>query len=204
MAQRDYKITGENGYFHAFNRGNNLQDIFLDDEDYEFFIFKLKQNIFPDEGLKRMRPLPFGSYSILSYCLMPNHFHLLLRQNDKYPIQQLLLRVCTSYSMYFNNKYKRKGHTFQDRFKQVEIGDDEQLLWIHAYINLNPVIDKINKNIENYKWGSYNEMVGAPNGFCDKSFIFEKLKDPLGVKKFFEDALPVLRINKKLREFRFE
>ncbi len=125
MAKRDYKITGEDGYFHAFNRGNNLQNIFLDDEDYKFFIFKLKQNIFPDEGLKRMRPLPLGSYSILSYCLMPNHFHLLLRQNAKYPIQQLLLRVCTSYSMYFNNKHKRKGHIFQDRFKQAEVEDDK-------------------------------------------------------------------------------
>ena len=174
MNKRDYKVTGKGGYFHLFNRGNGLQDIFLDKEDYEFFIFKLKQNLFPDETLKRMRPLPEGSFSILSYCLMPNHFHLLLRQNKEYTVQQLLLRVSTSYSKYFNKKYKKVGHVFQDRFKQVNIEDDEQLLWIHAYINLNPIIDKLIKDMNIYKWSSYNEMIGKPNGFCDKSFIFEK------------------------------
>ena len=204
MPKRDYKSTGENGYFHAFNRGNNLQNIFLDNEDYKFFIFKLKQNIFPDETLKRMRPIPSGSYSVLSYCLMPNHFHLLLRQNNKYTIQQLLLRVCTSYSMYFNKKYKRKGHVFQDRFKQAEIEDDEQLLWIHAYIILNPVIDKLNGSIENYKWSSYREFFNPSAGFCDKSFVYEKLGGAIGFDKFLKDALPILRINKKLRQFRFE
>ncbi|MCG2686672.1 transposase [Candidatus Parcubacteria bacterium] len=204
MNKRDYKITGEGGYFHIFNRGNGLQDIFLDDEDYSFFIFKLKQNIFPDEKLKRMNPLPDGSFSILSYCLLPNHFHLLLRQNRKYTMQQLLLRVCSSYSKYFNKKYKRVGHVFQDRFKQVNIEDDEQLLWIHAYINLNPVIDKKIEDIKSYKWSSYNDIIGDPNGFCDRSFMLEKLKDYSNIRKFFNDALPVLRVNKKLRNFKFE
>ncbi len=204
MNKRDYKLTGEGGYFHLFNRGNGMQNIFLDNEDYKFFLLKLKQNLFPDETLKRMRPLPEGSFSIFSYCLMPNHFHLLLRQNKEYPVQKFLLRVCTSYSKYFNKKYKKVGHVFQDRFKQVNIEDDEQLLWIQAYINLNPVIDKFVDNITKYEWSSYREIIGMLNGFCDKSFIFEKLKDLHGIKKFFDDALPVLRINKKLREFKFE
>jgi len=204
MNKRDYKITGEDGYFHIFNRGNGLQDIFLDDDDYNFFLLKLKQNMYPDASLKRMHPLPEGSYSLLSFCLMPNHFHLLLRQNKKYAVCQLLLRVCSSYSKYFNKKYTKVGHVFQDRFKQINIEDDEQLLWVHAYINLNPVIDKVNKNAGDYKWSSYNEILGVSDGFCDKSFILEKLKNPEGIKKFFDKALPVLRINKKLRSFRFE
>ena len=204
MAQRDYKIVGEGGYFHAFNRGNNYQNIFLDGEDYNFFVLKMRQNIFPDEGLKRMNPLPLGSFSLLSYCLMPNHFHLLLEQCGKYTAQQLILRICTSYSKYFNKKYKRVGHVFQDRFKQAEIYDDEQLLWLHAYINLNPVLDKIVDSPEKYKWSSFNEIAGAPTGFCDKSFILERLNDVTGVIKFMKDALPVLRINKELRKFKFE
>ncbi len=204
MGKRDYKITGQDGYFHIYNRGNNYQDIFLDNEDYKFFIFKLKQNIFPDETLTRMRPIPEGSYSLLSYCLMPNHFHLLLRQNKKYAPKDLLLRICTSYAKYFNKKYERAGHVFQDKYKLVNIDDDGQLLWLYAYINLNPVIDKITNDAESYKWSSCGEILGSPDGLCDRNFILEKLKDPTGVKKFFEDALPVLRINKKLREFRFE
>lgn len=204
MPKRDYKTFGEDGYFHAFNRGNNYQNIFLDDRDYEFFILKMKQNIFPDKKLKRMNPLPAGSFSLLSYCLMPNHFHLLLKQNNKYTAQQLLLRICTSYSKYFNKKYKRVGHVFQDRFKQVEIYDDEQLLWLHAYINLNPVLDKIVNQPEKYKWSSFRTIVGASDGFCDKIFLQEKLNDDTGIKNFMQEALPVLRINKELRRFKFE
>jgi REP element-mobilizing transposase RayT len=204
MGKRDYKIVGQDGYFHIYNRGNNLQDIFLDNEDYKTFILKLKQNLFPDGSAKRTRPLPNGSYSLLSYCLMPNHFHLLLRQNKEYPPNALLLRLCTGYSKYFNKKYKRTGHLFQDKYKLINVEDDAQLLWLHAYINLNPIIDKCTESMEKYKWTSYHEVTGIPTGFCDKSFIFEKLKDPLEIKKFFKDALPVLRINKKLREFRFE
>ena len=204
MGKRDYKIIGQDGYFHIYNRGNNFQNIFLDDEDYETFLLKLKQNLFPDGSAKRTIPLPGGSYSLLSYCLMPNHFNFLLRQNKKYAPNALLLRLCTSYSKYFNRKYKRTGHLFQDKYKSVNIEDDEQLLWLHAYINLNPIIDKHAENIDKYRWTSYHEMLGGTEGFCDKSFIFERLKDSLEIKKFFEDALPVLKINKKLREFKFE
>ena len=204
MPKRDYKNFGENRYFHAFNRGNNYQDIFLDDEDYKFFILKIKQNIFPGTGLKRMKLLPAKSFSLLSYCLMPNHFHLLLRQNDKSTAQQLLLRICTSYSKYFNKKYNRVGHVFQDRFKQVDIYDNEQLLWLHAYINLNPVLDKIAEQPEKYSWSSYNEIINPIGGICDRSFILEKLEGASNIKKFIKDALPVLRINKELRRFKFE
>ncbi len=204
MPKRDYKNSGENGHFHAFNRGNNYQDIFLDEEDYKFFILKMKQNIFPEEGLKRMKLLPANSFSLLSYCLMPNHFHLLLRQNEKYTAQQLLLRICTSYSKYFNKKYSRVGHVFQDRFKQVDVYDKNQLLWLHAYINLNPVLDKIVEQPEKYKWSSYNEIVNASGSFCDKSFILGELGGAAEIKKFMKEALPVLRINKELRRFKFE
>lgn len=204
MPERDYKNSGENGYFHTFNRGNNCQNIFLDEEDYKFFILRIKQNLFPNETLKRSRPLPKGSFSLLSYSLMPNHFHLLLRQNNKYTVQQLLLRICTSYSKYFNKRYKRVGHIFQDRFKQVSIDDDKQLLWLLAYINLNPVLDKITDQPENYQWSSYNELLNVQDGLCDKSFFNENFKNSEEFKKFIKDALPVLKINKDLRKYKFD
>lgn len=204
MPKRDYKTFGENGYFHVFNRGNNRQNIFLDEADYKFFILKMRQNLFPDESLKRMEPLPEKSFSLLSYCLMPNHFHLLLKQNKKYTAQQLLLRICTSYSKYFNKKYGMVGHVFQDRFKQVDIDDDEQLLWLQAYINLNPVLDKIVAQPEEHRWSSYNEILSGSSGFCDKNFIQEKLESAERITKFMQDALPILKINKELRRFKFE
>lgn len=204
MLKRDYKTSGKDGYFHLYNRGNNNQNIFLDNADYEFFILKVKQNIYPDKTLQRMRPLPQGSFSLLSYCLMPNHFHLLLRQNNKYAAQQLLLRICTSYSKYFNKKYNGVGHVFQDRFKQITIDDDSQLLWLHAYINLNPVLDNITDNPKKYKWSSYNEVVSAEKGLlCDLNFINSQFKEKNDLIKFFKDALPVLKINKESRHHGF-
>ncbi len=203
MHKRDYKLSGQGGHFHIFNRGNNKQNIFLDEEDFDFFCCKLKQNLFPDETLNRMSPLPAGSFSLLAYCLMPNHFHLLLKQNDQYAAQQLLLRVCTSYSKYFNKKYQRVGHLFQDRFKQVAVDNDEQLLWLHAYINLNPQLDKIIKEAGDYKWSSYQEIF-VPTGFCDSGFLNGKFNDKAEIIKFFKDALPVLKINKDLRRSQFD
>lgn len=203
MNKRDYKRFGRGEYYHLFNRGNAFQNIFLDNEDYNFFISKTKQNLFPDETLKRMIPLPTGSFSLLSYCLMPNHFHLLLRQNNKYTPSQLLLRICSSYSKYFNKKYKKVGHVFQDKYKQVNVEDDGQLLWLYAYINLNPVLDKIVEKPEDYTWSGYNEFFSA-SGLCDNGFINEKFKKKKDFIKFMQDALPILKINKNLRHFKLE
>src|SRR3989344_4815697 len=82
-----------------------------------------------------VRPIPKGSFTILAYCLMPNHFHILIRQNLKIPIGQLMIKVCTSYAKYFNHKYNRVGNIFQDTFKAKVIETDEYLSYLSAYIH---------------------------------------------------------------------
>lgn len=198
-------MTGQDEYFHIYNRGNNHQNIFLDEDDYKYFITKLKQNLFPDESSTRMRVMPHNSYSLLSYCLMPNHFHLLLRQNREFSPSALISRICTSFSKYFNKKYKRVGHVFQDKYKLVNIHNDDHLLWTHAYINLNPFIECKNSDRKlNYKWSSYKELLGLKQGICDKTFISETLNSANGIEQFMKKALPVLRLNKKLERVDFE
>lgn len=78
------------------------------------------------------------------------------------------------------------------------------MIWLYAYINLNPVLDKITDNPKKYKWSSYYEIVSWCNDLCDLNFLKKEFKESAEVMKFFKDALPVLKINKELRRLRFE
>ena len=165
MNTRDYKQCGAGEYYHIYNRGNAKDNIFLDEADFQFFLLRLKQNLGLEKKVNRhFRPLSPDSFSIIAYCLMPNHFHLLVKQNLDVPTGKLLSKLCTSYSMYFNKKYDRIGHVFQDQFKQKNIQNDMYLLWLSAYIHLNPVWAGIVKNANQYQWSSVRDYLCAGGG----------------------------------------
>lgn len=155
MYTRDYKNSSVGSFYHIYNRGNAKQPIFLEQGDYVFFLLRLRQNLKPNgtEG-RFFRPLPTGAFTLISYCLMSNHYHLLIRQNSEIPTGKLIAKVCTSYSKYFNQKYGQVGHIFQDKFKQKEVLDNRYLLWLSAYIHLNPVEAGLVKNPGEYPWSS--------------------------------------------------
>lgn len=147
------KIYLSDCYYHAYNRGVEKRDIFLDDQDYRVFFSFLKSYLSPiNEQVKhplievtgpgpvRIRPLKsfFGEVSLLCYCLMPNHFHLLLFQKPADGMQRFFHALCTSYTMYFNKKYKRIGHLFQGPYKAVFVDSDAYLLHLTRYIHQNP------------------------------------------------------------------
>lgn len=135
----------QGGYYHVFNRGNRKQDIFLDTKDYKRYIDKIKE-------YKQKH-----NVSIIAYCLMPNHIHLLLRQNGPEPLSILMQKLHTSYSKYFNTKYDQVGHVFQDRFKAKFIDNDEYLLQLSRYIHLNPL--GLVTKLPSYKWSSYSAYI---------------------------------------------
>src|SRR3989344_6845391 len=133
MNNRDHKLCAPGEYYHIYNRGNGKQDIFLNSEDYRFFIKRLNFNLYPpdeDDETIRIQKLPPNSFSLLCYCLMPNHFHLLIKQNGDISTSILVKKLCTSYSKFFNKKYNKVGHVFQDRFKQINVSDNEYLKWL--------------------------------------------------------------------------
>ena len=177
MRNRDYKQFGPGEYYHVYNRGNGKKNIFLDDEDYKFFLLRLRQNLYPDTREKhRFQLLPQNSFSLVSYCLMSNHFHFLLRQNSEVPTTKLIAKLCTSYSMYFNKKYEHVGHVFQDRYKQINIFDDEYLVWLSLYVHLNPKTAGIVSDPSKYPWSSCADFVGKHDeNMCDKSIIMDRL-----------------------------
>ena len=135
------KTYAENAYYHVFNRGVNKQDIFRDEEDYSVFLNLLKRHL-GDEPATDKSGRPYGNYregiTLLAFCLMPNHYHLLVLQAEPEAMTQLMRSVCTAYTMYYNKKYNRVGHLFQGAFKASMILYDSYLEHISRYIHLNP------------------------------------------------------------------
>jgi len=123
----------ENSNYHVFNRGVNKQDVFLDEKDYFFFETYLSIYLLPfREVLKKYPDVPQRLYNknlskeveLLEYCLMPSHFHLILRQKTKNGISKLMKQMINAYTLYFNQKHQRNGGLMQGRFKAVQITDD--------------------------------------------------------------------------------
>ena len=135
------KIDVEDSFYHIFARGASKQAIFVDELDYLYFenLFARYLSNKPMQDKQGMAyPNYNGSIELLAFCLMPNHFHLLIYQRHSKAMTRLLRGVCGAYSSYFNKKYKRIGPLFQDRFKANLISRDEYLQHISRYIHLNP------------------------------------------------------------------
>ncbi len=185
---------------HVYNRGNNKEKIFLDEQDYRSFLLRLGLSLgFTQEELanENLLHLPYsriritgskGGYKLHSFCLMPNHFHLLIEQTGNEPIAKLVLRLCTSYAKYFNAKYQRVGHVFQDQYKSVLIESDPQLMWLSSYIHMNPVKDHLVKHPKEHPWSSYKDYIGeralimTETSFLKSIFGSNFEKETLGVK----------------------
>ena len=170
-------------YYHVYNRGNSKQRIFHDSQDYNHFVSLLyacnSVNNFRTYGLnKEESPYDFERGGLLvnigAYCLMPNHFHILITQTEKGDISKFMQKVSTAYVMYYNKKYKRTGSLFEGKFKAEHLYRDPYLKYIFSYIHLNPVklIDKHWKEkgiknkkaaleyLSNYKYSSYLDYLG--------------------------------------------
>ena len=135
------KIDIDDSYYHVYARGRGKQPIFQDDEDYRVFLNLFKRYLSINESLdgsgRRYHHLR-DQVELLCYCLMPNHFHLLLCQIEKGAMSQLMRGLMTSYSVYFNKKYETSGPLFESRYKASIIATDAYLMHISRYIHLNP------------------------------------------------------------------
>src|SRR3989338_7697833 len=138
-----------NGHYHIYNRGHNKNPIFLQTKDYQRYLKRL------EEYLKK------HDVALLCYCLMPNHVHLLMRQNGDESIERFIHRLHTAYTMYFNKKYERIGAVFQGRFKAKLIETDEYLIHVSRYIHLNPLeilrAQGPALRLDKYPWSSLKE-----------------------------------------------
>ena len=210
MKNRDYKEFAENEIYHIYNRGVAKMDIFKDQQDFNVFLLRLKENIYPnllkntetEISDKKRKRLPPHSFNLIAYCLMPNHFHLLIQQTNKTPASKLLSKLCTSYAMYFNRKYKRVGGLFQDQFKAVLIKNNAQLLWTSFYIHKNPLEAKITYDLKDYKWNSYLEYAGlVEEDLCKKNILIKQFNPQYDFIDDFNKTLKSKKSSHKMLEF---
>jgi REP element-mobilizing transposase RayT len=161
MMPRYARKKSDIGIFHIMLRGINKQTIFEDDEDRRRFM----------ETIERFKAV--SKYEIYGYCLMSNHVHLLLKETEE-AISTAIKRICSSYVYWYNWKYERCGHLFQERYKSEIVENDAYLLTVLRYIHQNPVKAGISKSTQDYKWSSYNEYIKEPT-ITDIEFILEIL-----------------------------
>lgn len=166
--------------YHVYNRGVEKRTVFNDTQDYGVFLNRLKimlidRTELPPSELPR-QPIKsfFGDVELLAYCLMPNHFHLLLHQNTDDGIAEFMRTLSTSYTMYFNKRNQRDGSLFQGRYKAKLVNDDAYRLHISRYIHLNPY--GIDRDIERFEYSSLRSYKVA-----DMSWIaYDRVLDDFG------------------------
>lgn len=155
------RMKSESGIYHIMVRGINRQNIFTDTADRYKFLDLVKQY------------KPKCGYSIFAYCLMDNHVHLVLKEGEE-PLEGFMKRIGVSYVSWYNGKYNRIGHLFQDRYKSEVIEDDKYLLEVIRYVHQNPVKAGITTDPGSYPWSSYLEYLGSAD-ITDTAFILGML-----------------------------
>lgn len=191
-----YRLTPfiNESYYHVFNRGINRQNIFHNPSDYfhfikifEYYQFGNPKPSFSQYNRFRIKDFTKNSkiININCYCLMPNHFHLLLKQKEEGGIQEFMRKALNSYTKYYNTKNNHSGPILQGEFKAVLIETDEQLLHLSRYIHLNPYVNRISKTIEAYPYSSYLEYIGASERpICSTEPIIEYFNNSAEYKEF--------------------
>lgn len=207
-------ITDE--IYHVFNRGVAKMPIFNGFYDYTRFmktVFyymiegpKPRFSIFTPETAKLNTDRKI--IEIICYCLMPNHFHFLLRQIKGNGVTEFMSKISNSYTKYINIKNQRVGPLLQGEFKAVHVGDDEQLIHVSRYIHLNPLVGYLAKNLEAYRWSSYLEYLNPKDdSICSKEIILDQFSSPDDYKQFLLDrkdyALELEIIKHQLIDFEY-
>lgn len=215
MSIRKIKLIGGE-YYHIYNRGNSKQKIFQNEKDYQRFISLLYvSNMDENFDLSNLsRNSQFDVYQVKrkinlvdmgAYCLMPNHFHILLTEKTEGGISRFMQKLSTAYSMYYNRKYKRSGSLFEGKFKSQHVDNDNHLKYLFSYIHLNPVKliqknwkekgihdkNKALKFLKNYNYSSYQYFIGEKR-------IQDKILD---LKPFPEYFPSVESFNKEIFEW---
>jgi putative transposase len=167
----------EDCFYHIYNRGNNKENIFLSDENYSYFLKKFHKYL--DEFVE-----------VYAYCLMPNHFHFLIKIKNRIfdeeksvnlylrPIEKAFRDFFITYAKAFNKMYSRTGSLFQYKFKRKVIKDDNYLRRVIAYIYNNPLRNKLCAKVEDWKYSSYSAILSNKPTNLERD----------GVLSFFENC----------------
>ncbi len=191
-------VNGE--FYHLFNRGIDKRHIFLQQRDFkrfkQTFIYyqlignKIKFSNFAKSELNLILPSQENKLiDIICYCLMPNHFHFLVRQLKDNGISIFISQLCNSYTKYFNTKYKRVGPILEGSFKAVRVESNDQLIHLSRYIHLNPVVSGLVGKLGEYPWSSYEEYMQNNSNLCLAGEILNFFSSKEKYRQFLEDQI---------------
>lgn len=212
MPQRNkVKVYVNNAFYHIYNRGVDKRTIFEDDQDYRVFLHLLKYYLSPkNESINHplevvpnysiVRPRPINNLNkeveLHAFCLMSNHFHLLIKQITKEAMTKLMRKLLTTYAMYFNKRHERVGHLFEGTYKAARVNSDNYILHLSRYIHLNSS-ELTGTNPVSYPYSSYAYYVGNKKAdwvkttfilkYFNKSNLLSELKKFPSYKRFVEE-----------------
>lgn len=173
MSQKTNHLLSVREYFHIYNRGVNRERIFFEERNYEFFLQRIKKY------------LDHSKLTLLVYCLMPNHFHLLLRQDRPNALSEFMGNLSKSYAKAINKHLNRSGHLFEGKYKLKHIDDDTYLLHLSRYIHLNPVAARLVILPEQWKFSSYRDYCGlSRQSFVSTKEILSQMQGSDGYKDY--------------------
>lgn len=217
-------VNGE--YYHIYNRGSEKRIVFSDKSDYKRAISLISYYQYLNPPVKYSFFIRFPSdeqsiitnklsiknsvlITIVAYCLMPNHFHLILKQNTDSGISKFMSNFQNSYTKYYNTKHDRVGPLFQGAYKLVRIENDEHMVHLSRYIHLNPVTSFVIKpdHLFRYQWSSVNEYVSetqSENGLCDKKLILSHFSDSNKYSTFLTEYIDITQELHALKKLIFD
>jgi len=192
-------------YYHIFNRGNNKQDILFDQQDWTRFLITMLYFQSPTSISNIGRQVSYfikhqtfnitvpkdRIMELISFVIMPNHFHFILHEIKENGISNYMQKVQSGYAKYFNKKYNRSGHLFQGSYKLVHIKNDEQLLYLSAYIHRNPrELKKWKDEEDKFPWSSYQDFFQKNRwgNLIKPQIITEQFSSPEKYKEFVKSS----------------
>ncbi len=212
------KIQFANGeYYHIYNRGVDKRGIFLDEKDYQKFLRSLKEfnnkSYYEErkkiiEEKKELSSFLAGLEKvaeIVVYVLIPNHFHLILKQVTENGISNLMHKIGTSFTNYFNKRHNRSGSLFQGPYKIIHVKNNDYFLWLTGYINGNIEIHQLEK-AEFYQWSSFKSFLGQEKSevLGNTEVILSQFRKPQDYKEFVRRVIKESRTKKEMEKYLLE
>lgn len=205
--------------YHIYNQGVAKASVFKNKSDFSRLIrtFTYYRHLNPPVRLSQVQrwltkfkeiPIKPGApklVDIYSYCLMPNHFHLLVKQLTENGISIFIRRSINSYTRYFNTRHQRVGPLFKGPFKVVRIATDEQLVHVSRYIHLNPLVSFLVRELADYSWSSYPAYLDLrKDTLCYKEKILSHFRSPQDYQKFVLDHADYAKKLEEMKHLLFD
>ncbi len=169
-------------FYHFYNRGAHRRSIFCEEDNYIFVLRKMKHYC---------RKL---ALTLIAYCLMPNHYHWLIRQDGEHRAGLLPQRVFNSYTKAYNKRYDHSGTLFEGNYKVIHVQEEAHLLHLCRYIHANPVKDGLVARLTDWPYSNYPEWIGIREGtLVNRAFIRAYFETPDAYRRFVRDYLEMRR-----------